>query len=53
MSGKDKWVRRFSVDETAKHKNGFTIYKITSVVNTNLTFQSKELHVVRYPTTPK
>ncbi|KAI8423888.1 hypothetical protein MSG28_012886 [Choristoneura fumiferana] len=32
MSGKDKWVRRFSVDETARHKNGFTIYKITSVV---------------------
>ncbi|PZC72468.1 hypothetical protein B5X24_HaOG211112 [Helicoverpa armigera] len=36
MSAKDKWVRRFSVDETAKHKNGFTIYKITSVVNISL-----------------
>lgn len=34
MSAKDKWVRRFSVDETARHKNGFTIYKITSVVST-------------------
>lgn len=33
MSSKDKWVRRFSVDETSKHKNGFTIYKITSVVS--------------------
>ncbi|KAG6458428.1 hypothetical protein O3G_MSEX010856 [Manduca sexta] len=32
MASKDKWVRRFSVDETAKHKNGFTIYKITSVL---------------------
>ncbi|KAJ0171948.1 hypothetical protein K1T71_012711 [Dendrolimus kikuchii] len=32
MSSKDKWVRRFTVDETAKHKNGFTIYKITSVL---------------------
>ncbi|CAK1547849.1 unnamed protein product [Leptosia nina] len=32
MSSRDKWVRRFSVDETAKHKNGFTIYKITSVL---------------------
>ncbi|KPJ20099.1 Ribosomal protein S6 kinase delta-1 [Papilio machaon] len=32
MSTKDKWVRRFTVDETAKHKNGFTIYKITSVL---------------------
>ncbi|KAL0860653.1 hypothetical protein ABMA27_010002 [Loxostege sticticalis] len=32
MSGKDKWVRRFSVDETSKHKKGFTIYKITSVL---------------------
>ncbi|XP_049881250.1 ribosomal protein S6 kinase-like 1 [Pectinophora gossypiella] len=29
---KDKWVRRFSVDETSRHKNGFTIYKITSVL---------------------
>lgn len=33
MSVRDKWVRRFSIDETAKHKNGFTIYKITSVVS--------------------
>ncbi|KAM3958024.1 ribosomal protein S6 kinase-like 1 [Aphomia sociella] len=32
MSVKDKWVRRFSVDETSRHKNGFTIYKITSVL---------------------
>ncbi|CAG9568755.1 unnamed protein product [Danaus chrysippus] len=32
MSVRDKWVRRFSVDETAKHNNGFTIYKITSVL---------------------
>ncbi|CAG4966409.1 unnamed protein product [Colias eurytheme] len=32
MSMRDKWVRRFSVDETAKHKNGFTLYKITSVL---------------------
>ncbi|XP_039748011.1 ribosomal protein S6 kinase-like 1 isoform X2 [Pararge aegeria] len=32
MSVRDKWVRRFSIDETAKHKNGFTIYKITSVL---------------------
>ncbi|XP_026315947.1 uncharacterized protein LOC113227261 [Hyposmocoma kahamanoa] len=32
MSNKDKWVRRFSVDETARHNNGFTIYKITSVL---------------------
>ncbi|KOB79303.1 Ribosomal protein S6 kinase-like 1 [Operophtera brumata] len=32
MSAKDKWIRRFSVDETVKHKNGFTIYKITSVL---------------------
>ncbi|RVE45013.1 hypothetical protein evm_010331 [Chilo suppressalis] len=29
---KDKWVRRFTVDETSKYKNGFTIYKITSVL---------------------
>ncbi|XP_050669323.1 ribosomal protein S6 kinase delta-1 [Leptidea sinapis] len=32
MSLRDKWVRRFSVDETLKHKGGFTIYKITSVL---------------------
>nr|XP_037877161.1 spidroin-1 isoform X2 [Bombyx mori] len=29
---KDKWVRRFSVDETSKHNNGFTIYKIMSIL---------------------
>lgn len=40
MSAPDKWVRRFSVDETAKHKNGFTIYKITSVVNIALIYWS-------------
>ncbi|KAG7296470.1 hypothetical protein JYU34_020213 [Plutella xylostella] len=32
MSAEDKWVRRFSVDETAQHQDGFTIYKITSVL---------------------
>ncbi|XP_053620247.1 ribosomal protein S6 kinase delta-1 [Plodia interpunctella] len=32
MSARDKWVRRFSVDETSRHQNGFTIYKITSVI---------------------
>ncbi|XP_041971405.1 ribosomal protein S6 kinase delta-1 isoform X2 [Aricia agestis] len=32
MSIRDKWVRRFSIDETSRHKNGFTIYKITSVL---------------------
>ncbi|GBP98003.1 Ribosomal protein S6 kinase-like 1 [Eumeta japonica] len=32
MSVTDNWVGRFSVDETHKHKNGFTIYKITSVL---------------------
>ncbi|KOX70291.1 Ribosomal protein S6 kinase delta-1 [Melipona quadrifasciata] len=29
---KDKWVRRFIVPETTRHKKGFTIYKVTSVV---------------------
>lgn len=29
---KDKWVRRFIIPETTRHKKGFTIYKVTSVV---------------------
>lgn len=29
---KDKWVRRFIIPETTRHRKGFTIYKITSVV---------------------
>ncbi|KZC13860.1 Ribosomal protein S6 kinase delta-1 [Dufourea novaeangliae] len=29
---RDKWVRRFIIPETTRHKKGFTIYKITSVV---------------------
>ncbi|KAK6638625.1 hypothetical protein RUM43_006892 [Polyplax serrata] len=28
----DNWVRRFEVTDPRKHKNGFTIYKVTSVV---------------------
>lgn len=29
---KDKWARRFVISETSRHKKGFTIYKVTSVV---------------------
>ncbi|XP_020293003.1 ribosomal protein S6 kinase delta-1 [Pseudomyrmex gracilis] len=29
---KDKWIRRFIITETTRHKKGFTIYKVTSVV---------------------
>lgn len=29
---KDKWIRRFIIPETATHKKGFTIYKVTSMV---------------------
>ncbi|KYQ47170.1 Ribosomal protein S6 kinase-like 1 [Trachymyrmex zeteki] len=29
---KDKWIRRFIITETKRHKKGFTIYKITSMV---------------------
>ncbi|XP_014219097.1 ribosomal protein S6 kinase delta-1 [Copidosoma floridanum] len=29
---KDKWVRRFVISETNRHKKGFTIYKVTSVM---------------------
>ncbi|KAK2575675.1 hypothetical protein KPH14_012067 [Odynerus spinipes] len=29
---KDKWVRRFIIPETTRHRKGFTIYKVTSVV---------------------
>ena len=30
---KDKWVRRFIITETDRHKRGFTIYKVTSIVS--------------------
>ncbi|XP_063986020.1 ribosomal protein S6 kinase delta-1 [Diachasmimorpha longicaudata] len=29
---RDKWVRRFVITETSRHKRGFTIYKVTSLV---------------------
>lgn len=29
---RDKWMRRFIIPETTRHKKGFTIYKVTSVV---------------------
>lgn len=29
---RDKCVRRFIIPETTRHKKGFTIYKVTSVV---------------------
>ncbi|XP_043470995.1 ribosomal protein S6 kinase delta-1 [Leptopilina heterotoma] len=29
---KDKWVRRFVITETDRHKKGFTIYKVTSIL---------------------
>ncbi|XP_029170977.1 ribosomal protein S6 kinase delta-1 [Nylanderia fulva] len=29
---KDKWIRRFIITETRRHKKGFTIYKVTSMV---------------------
>ncbi|KAM0731781.1 Ribosomal protein S6 kinase-like 1 [Formica fusca] len=29
---KDKWIKRFIITETRRHKKGFTIYKITSMV---------------------
>ncbi|XP_014468340.1 PREDICTED: ribosomal protein S6 kinase delta-1 isoform X2 [Dinoponera quadriceps] len=32
---KDKWIRRFIIPETARHKKGFTIYKVTSMVFLN------------------
>lgn len=30
----DKWIRRFVITETSRHKKGFTIYKVTSLVCT-------------------
>ncbi|KAL0111637.1 hypothetical protein PUN28_013076 [Cardiocondyla obscurior] len=29
---KDKWIRRFIITETKRHKKGFTVYKVTSMV---------------------
>lgn len=31
-NSKDKWVRRFQISETSRHKKGFTVYKVTSVI---------------------
>ncbi|XP_066996489.2 ribosomal protein S6 kinase delta-1 [Anabrus simplex] len=31
-SSNDNWVRRFIVSDARKHKRGFTIYKVTSIV---------------------
>lgn len=33
---KDKWVRRFVITETDRHKRGFTIYKVTSIVSISI-----------------
>ncbi|XP_014226655.1 ribosomal protein S6 kinase delta-1 [Trichogramma pretiosum] len=29
---RDKWVKRFVISETSRHKRGFTIYKVTSLM---------------------
>lgn len=32
MSTHEKWIRIFDLPEISEHKNGFTIYKIVSMV---------------------
>jgi hypothetical protein len=29
----DNWIRRFVVSDPRRHKKGFTVYKVTSVVS--------------------
>jgi hypothetical protein len=31
----DGWVRRFLVADPQKHRRGFTVYKVVSIVNTH------------------
>lgn len=31
-AAKDRWIRRFIITETKRHKKGFTIYKVTSMI---------------------
>lgn len=39
---RDKCVRCFIIPETTRHKKGFTIYKVTSVVcSTNIIYKIK------------
>lgn len=33
MSSDENWVRIFDIPETSKHKRGFTIYKVISMVS--------------------
>lgn len=35
MSIADNWIHSFTVTDTERHADGYTIYKITSVVNCN------------------
>lgn len=44
---KDKWIRRFIITETRRHKKGFTIYKVTSVVRDKC---SRILYIIYYYT---
>lgn len=33
VSNKEKWIRIFDIPDVSKHKNGFTVYKVISMVN--------------------
>lgn len=33
VSTHEKWIRIFDIPEISEHKNGFTIYKIVSMVS--------------------
>jgi hypothetical protein len=32
----DNWIRRFAVSDPRRHKKGFTVYKVTSIVSTTV-----------------
>lgn len=32
----DNWIRRFIVSDPRRHKKGFTIYKVTSIVSSSI-----------------
>lgn len=40
VSVNEKWIRIFDIPETSEHRNGFTIYKVISMVRLkNVLFQ--------------
>lgn len=42
VSTHEKWIRIFDIPEISEHKNGFTIYKVVSMVSEMNTLKFKK-----------